>query len=37
LHAGHTIAGSFGIVGAALLMISGIVLLAIWTKPRKTR
>lgn len=34
LHDGHTVGGAVGIICAALLMISGIVLLAIWTKPR---
>jgi len=37
LNAGRTLAGSVSVVCAALLMISGVVLLAIWTKPRKNR
>ncbi len=37
LNAGHTLAGTAGIVCAALFTISGIVLLVVWTKPRKGR
>ena len=37
LGAGHTFVGCAGIVCAALLMILGIVLLAVWTKPQKKR